>query len=1482
MKRNFKPIVPLIFVTIVLCFGFITLYHNQSDLLKSVSDNYKTKRAINLQKGLPAIELRDFLVEQDYVSDKRDADFIAKQLVAKIDSGYSLPNLGAINTTRYKVRATLADTLGGSIMRSRCQASRQLLGLDNTVEAIYAHPELLKTDSFPKSSGNNELKIKVVRQDTAKTFFNKIRKKFGKPKKVPAEGVLVSLRKHELVYAKTISIDGKDTIVKKIDTTAHDSLVEYAFTDKEGEVVFKVSDTSQYSVLPVKAGCNYGSPKGTLKNKKFVFVESPDKIKLFDTYTYKRIKDNGALTVRTPETYRNYLIVSFLLFVGLWWLLYGFVVARDRNTKRHSDTLILALLMTLTGLGLLSKFALVNPVTDKLLGWDTLVGTLIGIVAMILIARFDLVKFYNNGVRLLGISLEFDFVMQFIRWTNLPFGKKLEGFDNDIQRRTSNSSVQLLCKLLFLCVLFLLLPVILIVKLITFVCSKIPKIKDLEIPNGFGYMLLALSLLVLLFIFGSGPEGSNAKVNLGPIQVSELAKLLTMFFVAAFFAENSDTLQAFADKQSIFGMRQVKLVLFILAFMVVMMGVSVILSDMGPAIVVILSFILIYSVARRDTVQMFIGVATFIALLFLAYWFNRSIGLMAVAALVWLVLWVIISWTRGKRIYESAVFFNLIIVAFLFGGPLLDTLGFHNEAERLTSRNDMVWSGVWNNDVKGGDQVAQGYWALASGGFGGQGLGNGHASVVPACHTDMIFTSIGEDMGWITLLLIVLCMALLVHRGLLIARKAGNRFAFFLAAGLATVTGIQFLVIILGSLGLIPLTGVAVPFLSYGKSSIVVNMVAYGVILSLSREKATERQAEYIHEKYDGIIAAGSASFIAVGIIIACWLLGYQLFARNNTLIRPAFVTNNQGARVAEYNPRIDILVRKLAAGNIYDRNGVVLATSVDSILNDKTVINKIVDAGITADAVKKEHRYPKMRYYPFGDQMFFMLGDFNTKVLWGSHDNNPYGYMAESRHLAMLRGFDNIARDEYGKPQKDVLKARNYIYSPYLAERGEKEFRYTRYDYSELLPMLKAGDNSSKVREWNEKRPERDITLTIDAKLQVKMQAALQQVAATRKNNYMRVSVVVLDAAQGDLLCSANYPLPNQDTIVAKSNVPYYSDNYLNFTAYTDRDLGTTFQSQPGSTAKVMSAVAGFMKIGPKATEKSYMVYSDEKIDTKLGEPTGNVSLHSAIVQSSNCYFVNSVNDMDLYEQLGAIYRATGVRIDREAIDKRGRTIIDKSLTPYFFYDDDLADTSEFAAEVSATSGRGRHIYNNYIERRNTKQEYHKMNWSQCAWAWGQGTLRATPLNMARVASIVVNNGTMPRTRYLLNDSLPQIRVCSTSLEQLKSYMKDQARLKGGIANSAIGGKTGTPERVHNYRLNNGKQASFTGERNGGRIGKSKAENDAWYIFFVDSEGVNQAKAKKLAVAVRVERAKATSGLAMQLSRNHVIPILTETGYMK
>ena len=688
MKRDIKSLIPMVFVTIVLCLGFITLYYNQSDFLNSVVESQENTepQSLNLDKNLTADKLSSFLINRDYVSDYRDADFIAKQLIKKIDSGYTLHNLGAINTNLFKVSTTLAETMGGSFIKSRCKASKESLGFNEDVEKIY--DKTIPVNSFGKSNGNKKLKVKVLESDAKRGLF-------GRTKYNPSSGVLVCLRKHELVFTKDTIVNGKDTMVSITDTLAADAIVEYAFTNDKGFAQFDVYDTCNYSVIPIKAGCNYGPPKGTLKNKKFVFKQSADKIKLFDSYTYKRIKDDVALTVRTPETYRNYLIISFLLFLVIWWLLYGFILARDRYRQCHSDTLLLPILMTLTGLGLLSKFALVNPVCDKLLGWDTLLGTLLGVVAMGLIAHSNVIKFYNNGFTLFGINFKFDFVMQFLLWTSIPLNQKLNNFNAEIQRRTQNRNIQNVSRIVFLLVLFMLLPLALIVKLVL----KIPKIKSLNIPNGFGYLLMALSMLVLLFFFGSGPEGSNAKVNLGPFQVSELAKFLTMFFIAAFFSENADTLQAFSEKQYIFGKRQAKLVSFILLFMLILMGIYLKLSDMGPAVVVMMSFILIYSVARRDTIQLLLGVASFILLLFLAYKIN-GLTLMAIVSIVWFVLWVAISWLYNKRIYESAVFFNIIIMAFIFGGPILDTIGFHNEATRITDRNEMVWNGVWNNDVK--------------------------------------------------------------------------------------------------------------------------------------------------------------------------------------------------------------------------------------------------------------------------------------------------------------------------------------------------------------------------------------------------------------------------------------------------------------------------------------------------------------------------------------------------------------------------------------------------------------------------------------------------------------------------------------------------------------------------------------------------------------------------------------------------------------
>jgi cell division protein FtsI/penicillin-binding protein 2 len=755
------------------------------------------------------------------------------------------------------------------------------------------------------------------------------------------------------------------------------------------------------------------------------------------------------------------------------------------------------------------------------------------------------------------------------------------------------------------------------------------------------------------------------------------------------------------------------------------------------------------------------------------------------------------------------------------------------------------------------------------------------------------------------LLLIVLCLAILLHRSMLIGRRAAQPFAFYLVSGIAIITGIQFLVITLGSIGLIPLTGVAVPFLSHGMTSMIINLAAFGIVFSISQKEGAPEQKEYI-SGYDYLVGVGSFSYIAASILLLSVLAWFQFFARDHYLIKPAYVTTQQGERIVEYNPRINQLMSRLYAGNIYDRTGrIILAT------NDKNAIkaSDYVQAGVDNHFLENELKQRKQRYYPFGDNLFFMVGDYNSKILWTFDENNPVGYIAESQHLAALRGFNNLKPDENDKTKikRILLTSEKYKGSTFL-HKMEKEYKYTDYDYSYLLPGLKQGLNGDFVKKHNEASKNREITLTVDAELQTKMQnEMLGDVAGNFHNSKfdkMRISVVVLDAKQGDLLCSANYPLPNQDTL---KNMPkVYNDQKKNFKAYTDRDLGMTYQTPPGSTAKVMSALAGLQKLGTAAANKTYFIDPREIVEVGI-EPTGNaVTMEQAIRISSNNYFINLVNDNDLYASLDSIYQTVGIRLDKPAtkIDKGKPVNYHKPLVPYYLaYERDMEKSEEYKVEMIAAGQKAVSKYKNYVEKRdknrNNPAVYEKMNdgkkgWlPQHAWAWGQGTLSATPLNMARVASIVANNGNFVPTKYLLNDDsnehlkIPaqqEIPIVSSSNanEKLREYMINEANwnvtndrqiTSVNPKNANMGGKTGTPERELYFK-------TYSQKRGKEVVSEVKKMNDGWYIFFIDSKKTKS----PLAVAVRMERLPlgTGSGTAVRFADRVVIKTLRDLGYIE
>lgn len=144
----------------------------------------------------------------------------------------------------------------------------------------------------------------------------------------------------------------------------------------------------------------------------------------------------------------------------------------------------------------------------------------------------------------------------------------------------------------------------------------------------------------------------------------------------------------------------------------------------------------------------------------------------------------------------------------------------------------------WADPYGDGYQLIQGFYAFGSGGLFGVGLGLSRQkySYLPEAHNDFIFAIVGEEMGLVGTLGVVAGFALFVYEGIQIARNAPDMAGMLIAAGCTSLVAIQFLVNVLGVLGVTPLTGKPVPFLSYGGSSVLSCLLIVGLIVSVSRQ----------------------------------------------------------------------------------------------------------------------------------------------------------------------------------------------------------------------------------------------------------------------------------------------------------------------------------------------------------------------------------------------------------------------------------------------------------------------------------------------------------------------------------------------------------------------------------------------------------------------------------------------------------------------
>jgi len=207
---------------------------------------------------------------------------------------------------------------------------------------------------------------------------------------------------------------------------------------------------------------------------------------------------------------------------------------------------------------------------------------------------------------------------------------------------------------------------------------------------------------------------------------------------------------------------------------------------------------------------------------------------------------VVIQRDLGAALLFFAVFLLLLFIAtarwsYVALGLVLFAAGSvlaYSLFDHVQTRVD-IWLDPWSDPLGAGYQVIQALIAFARGGLIGTGLGAGLPTVggrlpIPAVHTDFPLAALGEELGLIGVLAILGVYLVIVERGLRIAASAADDFRAILAAGLALVVGVQAFIIAAGTLKLIPLTGITLPFISYGGSSLLANAVVVGLLLAIS------------------------------------------------------------------------------------------------------------------------------------------------------------------------------------------------------------------------------------------------------------------------------------------------------------------------------------------------------------------------------------------------------------------------------------------------------------------------------------------------------------------------------------------------------------------------------------------------------------------------------------------------------------------------
>ena len=653
-------------------------------------------------------------------------------------------------------------------------------------------------------------------------------------------------------------------------------------------------------------------------------------------------------------------------------------------------------------------------------------------------------------------------------------------------------------------------------------------VKNLDVVMRYKYTfgIIGIILLMLPIFIGTTISGSKLWIRIAgfTIQPGEFAKVFIVLFLAGYLAENRELLSI--SNRKILGLKipRLRLLLPLFAVWGVCLLVVVFERDLGSAVLFYTIFLLMLYVATGRFSYVVIGLA-----------------LLAVGAV------------------GAYKFLSHVQVRF------------------------QVWVDPFKDAQGQGYQIVQSLFSLADGGLVGVGIGNGMANNIPVVESDFIFSAIGEEMGLLGGGAVLILFMLFAVRGLTTAARAKSDLAAFSATGLTAAISFQAFLIVGGVTRLIPLTGVTLPFMSQGGSSLLASFIIVALLLRAGDE-ATGREAE--------LTGTGTMAAITDDQVASAAAPTGTRFATSSSYGSGSHSVGSRMRRRLLDTPESGVLGRVALANRL--TRAVLAFTALFAILIGNLTYVQVFKASEYQDMPSNNHTITKARYIKRGS---IITADGLTLAESIQQEDGTYVRSYPNGNLAAHAvGYYS---QQYGSSGVESSQDKTLT--------GSKDYSSWQNALNSLAGITEPGNS---------------VQLTIDSRIQ----QAAEQALAGRKG-----AIVVLDPRTGAVLAWASAPAYDNTDIAAAMEAANASGGAD--TSMFDRATQALYS--PGSTFKTVT-LSSALENGVAALSSTYsspgrMEIGGADVVSVNEQGHGTITLDRAFAVSSNTVFGQ------VAEQLGA-----------------------------------------------------------------------------------------------------------------------------------------------------------------------------------------------------------------------------------------------------